>query len=58
MAASQVPSTLISTVPAQLDADLDGLVWPALLQAVAALADPMQSETVKGWLRGELGTPT
>jgi hypothetical protein len=34
-----------------------GSKWPKLLKAIAELADPMQSETVKGWLRGDLHAP-
>ena len=38
-------------------ADRSGLELPEHLRTIAELADPMQSETVKGWLKGGLRTP-
>ena len=38
-------------------ADRSVFQWPEYTRTVAASADPMQSETVKGWLKGSLGTP-
>jgi hypothetical protein len=35
-----------------------GSKWPELLKTIAERVDPMQSETVKGWLRGDLRAPS
>jgi hypothetical protein len=34
-----------------------GSKWFEFLKTIAERADPMQSETVKGWLRGDLRAP-
>jgi hypothetical protein len=39
------------------EADRSGFERLALLKKMTALADPLRSETVKGWLLGELRAP-
>ena len=48
----------VPTVPVQIAVEtLDGFEWPAFLKTIAELADPMQSEIVKGWLQSDLHAP-
>jgi hypothetical protein len=36
------------------DSKVSDLKWPELFKTIAELADPMQSEIVKGWLLSKL----
>jgi hypothetical protein len=47
----------VPSVAVRPEADRSGFERPALLKRMAALADPLRSETVKGWLLGELRAP-
>jgi hypothetical protein len=38
-------------------ADHDGFERPGYLKTIAELADPMQSDIVKGWLQSDMRTP-
>ncbi len=39
------------------EADQSRFKRPSLLETMAALADPLRSKTVQGWLLGELRAP-
>ena len=47
----------VPSVPVRPEADRSGFERPALFKKMAARADPLRSESVKGWLLGELRTP-
>jgi hypothetical protein len=47
----------VPSVPVRPEADRSGLKRPVLFKKMAALADPLRSESVKGWLLGELRAP-
>jgi hypothetical protein len=47
----------VPSVPVRPEADGSGFERPALFKKMAALADPLRSEAVKGWLLGELRAP-
>jgi hypothetical protein len=47
----------VPSVPVRPEADRSGFERPSLLKKMAALADPLRSESVKGWLLGELRAP-
>jgi hypothetical protein len=47
----------VPSVPVRPEADRSSFERPALFKKMAALADPLRSESVKGWLLGELRAP-
>jgi hypothetical protein len=47
----------VPSVPVRPEADRSRFERPALFKKMAALADPLRSESVKGWLLGELRAP-
>jgi hypothetical protein len=55
--ASRPEAIPVVTVPAPSDADVSDFEWPEFLETIAELADPMQSEAVKGWLLSNLRAP-
>jgi hypothetical protein len=54
---SQPEGTPARTVAVRSDTDVGDLEWPVSLETIAELADPMQSEIVKGWLLSNLCAP-
>jgi hypothetical protein len=49
--------TPATAIPVRSGVGSGGLERPEYLKTVAELADPMQSETVKGWLLSDLRAP-
>jgi hypothetical protein len=49
--------TTAKAIPVRHGVDSGRLERPEFLKTVAELADPMQSDTVKGWLLSELRAP-
>jgi hypothetical protein len=47
----------VPSVPVRPEADRSGFERLAHFKKMAALADPLRSESVKGWLLGELRAP-
>jgi hypothetical protein len=54
---TQPESTPAKAIPVRPGVDFGDLQEPEFLKTVAELADPMQSETVKGWLLSNLRAP-
>jgi hypothetical protein len=54
---TQPESTPAKANPVHPRVDFGGLQRPEFLKTVAELADPMQSETTKGWLLSNLRAP-
>jgi hypothetical protein len=54
---TQPESTPVKAIPVRPGVDSGGLQRPEFLKTVAELADPMQSEVVKGWLLSNLRAP-
>jgi hypothetical protein len=54
---TQPESTPAKAIPVRPGVVSGGLQKPEFLKTVAELADPMQSETVKGWLLSNLRAP-
>jgi hypothetical protein len=59
MIISQIDSQRQSVPPVAVrpEADRSGIERLSLLKTMAALADPLRSKTVQGWLLGELRAP-
>ncbi len=54
---SKTQNSRAITIPVAPVVDRSGSERLALLKTIAEIADPMQSETVKGWFLGELHPP-
>jgi hypothetical protein len=54
---TQPEGTPAKATPVRPDVDFGDLQRPEFLKSVAELADPMQSEIVKGWLLSNLRAP-